>query len=173
MDMGAPPRVRAAFGTWWVPGSTLHLPCPGHPAQQTCCTLADPAAWSRARAASMGLWNPCTSRGLKAVRRGGMESTGEGSRRGARGEQERKNTPHCPSHRAPSSSSTLPERSVHFQWMNCSPCTCSYQLQYILNLTCIIYLYIQQRNTFFSSLRAGAAALEREAGLAGEALQPG
>lgn len=150
----APPSARCE-GSFWdlVGGGAWPDPTPAlsrHPAQQTCCTLADPAAWSSARTSSTGLGNPCppsTSRGLKAVRGGGMEGrareTAAGgergeSRRGARGEQEGKNTPRCPGHRVPSSSSTLPERSVCFHWMNCSSCTCGYQLQYILHLTCII-----------------------------------
>lgn len=79
----APPGARCE-GSFWdmVGGGACPNPTPalsGHPAQQTCCTLADPAAWSSARTSSTGLGNPCppsTSRGLKAVRGGGMEGSG-------------------------------------------------------------------------------------------------
>lgn len=111
MDTGAPPGARAAFGTWCVevPGPTLHLPCLGtlHSRHAALWLILQPGA-------EPGLppWafeTPALPAQAEALRQSGVgnggESTGEGSRRGARGEQKGKNTPRCPSHRVPSSSS--------------------------------------------------------------------
>lgn len=172
MDTGAPPGARTAFGTWCVevPGLTLHLPCLGtlHSRQAALWLILQPGA--QPGLPPRALETPALPAQAEALKQSGVGNGGE-STRGEKRECRRGRT--LLTVQATGSPPPLPERSICFQWMNCSPCTCGYQLRYILNLTCIIYLYIQQRNTSFSSLRVGAAAQEREAGLAGEALQPG